>query len=92
MHTKHRPASLALSLVGAVVNFFVAIHVLSLWRVLKWESESEWEGSAESWRVHTVKLVWLLLAAYFSTATVVSLIGAFGVIKASISYILSYDK
>ena len=81
MRLKHRSASLALSLVSACVNGIVAAHVLSLWRVLKWESESEWEGSAEGWRGDSIKLVWLLLAAYFTTATVICLIGAFGVIK-----------
>lgn len=80
-YLKHRAASLALSIVSALTNLVVAAHVLSLWRVLRWESESEWEGSADGWRVDSIKLVWLLLAAYFSTATVICLIGAFGVIK-----------
>ena len=83
MYQKNRAASLVLSLVSAAVNSVAASYVLSLWRVLKWESESEWEGSAVVWRVDSIKLVWLLLAAYFSTATIVCLIGAIGVIKVS---------
>lgn len=88
-YLKHRAASLALSIVSALTNLVVAAHVLSLWRVLRWESESEWEGSADGWRVDSIKLVWLLLAAYFSTATVICLIGAFGVIKVCVAALQS---
>lgn len=81
LRLKLRAAALALSVVGAVVNSAVAFRVLSFWRVLKWESESEWEGSADGWRVDSLKLVWLLVVAYFTTASVVCVVGAIGVIK-----------
>ena len=66
------------SLVGALVNLSVALHILSFWRILKWESESEWEGSAYGLRIDSFKLVWLLVLAYFSTAGIVSVVGAVG--------------
>ena len=81
MRIKTRAAALILSLVGAAVNSFVAARVLSFWRVLKWETESEWEGSPDSWRVDSLKLVWLLVSAYFTTASIICVIGAVGVIK-----------
>ncbi|KAI5119600.1 hypothetical protein M0805_005770 [Coniferiporia weirii] len=90
MHMKNRAATLGLSLVGAAVNFIAAIYVLSFWRVLKWESESEWEGSADGWRVDSIKLVWMLLSAYFTTASVVCVIGAAGVIRRMPSFVRLY--
>ena len=61
MHNKSRAAALGFSLVGALVNLSVALHILSFWRILKWESESEWEGSAYGLRIDSFKLVWLLV-------------------------------
>ncbi|OCB85371.1 hypothetical protein A7U60_g7680 [Sanghuangporus baumii] len=90
MRIKTRAAALILSLVGAAVNSFVAARVLSFWRVLKWESESEWEGSPDSWRVDSLKLVWLLVTAYFTTASVVCVIGAIGVIKRTPAFVRLY--
>ncbi|THH11916.1 hypothetical protein EW145_g340 [Phellinidium pouzarii] len=90
MRMKHRAATLGLSIVGSVVNFSVAIHVLSFWRVLKWESESEWEGTTDGWRVDSIKLIWMLLCAYFTTASVVCGIGAVGVIKRTPSFVRLY--
>lgn len=79
--SKHRVGALVLSVLGAVVNSALAIQLVSFWRVLKWESESEWEGTAGGWQVNSVKLVWGLLSAYFTTASVVCVVGAVGVIK-----------
>ncbi|KAH8118666.1 hypothetical protein DFH11DRAFT_1540794 [Phellopilus nigrolimitatus] len=90
MRIKYRGAALVLSVVGALVNCAVAVQVLSLWRVLKWETESEWEGSADGWRVDSIKLVWMLLSAYFTTASVVCVVGAAGVIKRTPSFVRLY--
>ena len=83
MHSKSRACALGFSFVGALVNLVLALHVLSFWRVLKWESESEWEGSAYGLRINSFKLVWLLVFAYFSTAGAVSVIGAIGIVRVS---------
>ena len=91
MRTKFRAAALALSLFGAFVNSGIALRLFSFWPVLKWESDSEWEGSAGGSRVDSIKLIWMLLLAYFTTASVVCIIGAVGTIKvrgATYSYTL----
>jgi hypothetical protein len=73
-----RSTSLAITLFGAVVNVALTIQVISVCRSLKWESDSEWEGSQ---RVDGVKLVSGLLCLYFSAASLVSLVGFAGVAK-----------
>lgn len=78
---RNRTASLCISLIGAVINFAFAVQLLSAWRSLKWEPESEWEGSENSWRGDGVKLVWGLLSAYFAAAATVCVIGFVGIIK-----------
>ena len=77
-HRARRSASLAVTLFGAIANFALAVQILSAWRSLKWESESEWEGSH---RVDGAKLVSGLLCAYFTAASLVSLVGFAGVVK-----------
>lgn len=77
----NRTASLAISLLGAVINFAFAVQLLSAWRSLKWEPESEWEGSENSWRADGVKLVWGLLSAYFAAAATVCIVGFVGIVK-----------
>ena len=74
----HRSTSLAITFFGAVVNVVLTIQVISVCRSLKWESDSEWEGSQ---RVDGVKLVSGLLCLYFTAASLVSLIGFTGVAK-----------
>lgn len=79
--TRYRPrrsASLAITLFGAVANLALTIQVFTAWRSLKWEPESEWEGSQ---RVDGLKLVWGLLSAYFAAASIVSLIGFGGIVQ-----------
>jgi hypothetical protein len=77
-HRPRRSASLAITFLGAVANLALAIHVIAGWRSIKWEPESEWEGSR---RVDGVKLIWGLLSAYFASASVVSFIGLLGIVK-----------
>ena len=77
----NRTASLCISLLGALVNFAFAVQLLLAWRSLRWEPESEWEGSENSWRGDGVKLVWGLLSAYFAAAATVCLIGCIGIVK-----------
>jgi len=85
-----RTASLSVSLVGALVNFAFAVQLLSAWRSLRWEPESEWEGSENSWRGDGVKLVWGLLSAYFAVAATVCLIGFVGIVKSISSFVRFY--
>jgi hypothetical protein len=81
MFTLNRSASLIISLLGAIFNFTFAVHVLAAWRSIKSESDSEWEGAPDSWRVDGVKLVWGLLSAYFVAATSACLVGFAGIIN-----------
>jgi hypothetical protein len=85
-----RTASLIISLLGAIFNFTFAVQVLALWRNIKWEPESEWEGAADSWRVDGVKLVWGLLSAYFAAAATACLVGFYGIIKNIPSFVRFY--
>lgn len=76
-----RSVSLAISLLGALVNFAFAVQLLSAWRSLRWEPESEWEGSENSWRGDGVKLVWGLLSGYFAVAATICVVGFVGIVK-----------
>lgn len=78
---KSRSASLAVTVFGAVTNLAIAIQVITAWRSLKWEPESEWEASGESWRVDGVKFIWGLLSAYFASAAAVCVVGFVGIIR-----------
>jgi hypothetical protein len=86
-----RTASLCISLLGALINFAFAVQLLSAWRSLKWEPESEWEGSEISWRGDGLKLVWGLLSGYFAVAATVCFIGFVGIIKVGPAPILEYS-
>jgi hypothetical protein len=86
----NRTASLAISLLGALVNFAFAVQLLSAWRSLKWEPESEWEGSENSWRGDGVKVVWGLLSAYFAAAATVCIVGFVGIVKSIPSFVRFY--
>jgi hypothetical protein len=77
----NRTVVLAASLIGALVNFILAIQVFALWRSLKWDSESEWEGSLDPWTVNSLSLLGGISAAYFLTAAVASTIGFTGIVK-----------
>lgn len=73
-------ATLALALCGTFLNLIAALQLLSLWKSLRWETESEWEGS-EKYRLDGVRIVWCLLSAYFSVAAMACMIGLIGVVK-----------
>lgn len=85
-----RTASLVISLLGAIFNFTFAVQVLALWRNIRWEPESEWEGAADRWRVDGVKLVWALLSAYFAAAATACLVGFYGFVKNIPSFVRFY--
>jgi hypothetical protein len=84
MHDYNRSASLVITLFGAVSNFALTIQVLTLWRSLKWEAESEWEASGDNWKVDGVKIIWGLLSAYFACASAVCAVGLAGIVKVSL--------
>lgn len=79
----NRTVVLVASLIGALVNLILAIQVFTLWRSLKWDSESEWEGSLDPWTVRSLSLLGGISAAYFVTAAVASTIGFTGIVKVS---------
>lgn len=72
---------LVTSFMGAILNSVLAIQLLAVWRTLKKDSESEWEGSLDPWTVNTLSLLGGLSAAYFVTAAVACTIGFVGIVK-----------
>lgn len=81
---------LVTSFLGALLNTALAVQLFALWRSLKWDSESEWEGSLDPWTVNTLGLLGGLSAAYFVTAAVASAIGFVGIVKGVPSYVRFY--
>jgi hypothetical protein len=80
-HPVNRTASLIVSFLGGFFNFAVAIWLLTAWRSIKWEPESEWESAITLLKIDGLKLIWGLLAAYFATAAAVCFVGLLGSIK-----------
>ncbi|KAI0068674.1 hypothetical protein BV25DRAFT_1833867 [Artomyces pyxidatus] len=80
-HRWNRNASIVIAVSGACVNAVLATKVFSLWRTLKWETESEWEGSVDLWTTNSVRVVGALALAYFATAAVASTVGFIGILK-----------
>ena len=78
---------LVTSFLGAVLNSVFAIQLVALWRSLKKDSESEWEGSLDPWTVNTLSLLGGLSAAYFVTAAVACAIGFAGIVKVCSSFL-----
>jgi len=85
-----RSAALAITLFGVFFNFFLAVRISALWGSIKWDSESEWESSADPWRLNGVKIVGSLLSAYFAASAMVSSVGLIGIIKNKHSFIKFY--
>lgn len=84
---RRRAISLVLCVFGAVLNVAVASQLISLWRLVKWESDAEWEGivgswGIGSWSIDAVNIVWAVTSAYFALAAVACVVGAFGVLRA----------
>jgi hypothetical protein len=77
----NRTMVLAASTIGALFNSILAIQLFALWRSLRRDSESEWEGSLDPWTVNTISLLGGLSAAYFVTAAVACAIGFAGIVK-----------
>jgi len=86
----NRTTVLVASLMGAFSNTIFAAQLFTLWRSLKWDSESEWEGSLDPWTVNTLSLLGGLTAAYFVTAAVASAIGFAGIVKGIPAYLRFY--
>ncbi|KAF8505813.1 hypothetical protein F5888DRAFT_1651991 [Russula emetica] len=86
----NRTMVLATSFIGALFNSILAIQLFALWRSLRRDSESEWEGSLDPWTVNTISLLGGLSAAYFVTAAVASAIGFAGIVKGIPAYLRFY--
>jgi len=78
------------SFIGALFNSVLAVQLFALWRSLKWDSESEWEGSLDPWTVNSLSLLGGLSAAYFVTAAVANAIGFAGIVKGIPAYVRFY--
>jgi len=77
-----RSIALFISLSGSLFNLLLAFKFYSLWNVLKsTESESEWEGSLDSWSGESLTLLWGLLSCYFAAEAISSLVGFIGIVK-----------
>ncbi|RXW25471.1 hypothetical protein EST38_g403 [Candolleomyces aberdarensis] len=85
-----RSASLAITSIGLITNALIAFYVVSGSNSYKWEPDSEWESSGESWKLNGVKLLWGLLAAYFTGAGIVCGLGLWGILKNKPTYIRFY--
>jgi len=86
----NRTVVLVTSFIGALFNTLLAIQLFALWRSLRWDSESEWEGSVDPWTVKSLSILGGLLAAYFVTAAIASSIGFAGIFKGVPPYIRFY--
>jgi len=86
----NRSMVLVTSFIGALFNSLLAIQLFALWRSLRKDSESEWEGSLDPWTVNTLSLLGGLSAAYFVTAAVASAIGFAGIVKGIPAYLRFY--
>jgi len=85
-----RSASLVITVFGAITNSILAFQVLTAWRSLRWEPESEWEASSDSWQVDGVKVIWGLLSAYFASSAAVCIVGLMGILRSKPSFIRFY--
>ncbi|KAI9513354.1 hypothetical protein F5148DRAFT_295130 [Russula earlei] len=86
----NRTTVLVASFIGALFNSLLAVQLSTLWRSLKWDSESEWEGSLDPWTVNILSLLGGLSTAYFVTAAVASAIGFAGIVKGVPAYVRFY--
>ncbi|KAH9077131.1 hypothetical protein EDB83DRAFT_2311728 [Lactarius deliciosus] len=73
-----------------LVFLWAVTKLFTLWCSLKWDSESEWEGSFDPWTVNSLSLLGGISAAYFVTAAVASTIGFTGIVKGIPEYVRFY--
>ncbi|KAG6896624.1 hypothetical protein C0992_007030 [Termitomyces sp. T32_za158] len=90
MYRYVRSASIAVTAFGAVVNLALAVQVFTASSTIKWEPESEWEASSESWQLDVVKVVWGLCCAHFTLAAAVCFVGFIGILKKKSSLVRFY--
>ncbi|KAG6850914.1 hypothetical protein H0H93_006740 [Arthromyces matolae] len=81
MYRYVKSASITATALGTIVNFTLAVQVLTASRSLKWEPESEWEASSDTWQIDGVKVIWGLCCAYFTLAAVVCIVGFTGILR-----------
>ncbi|KAG6856778.1 hypothetical protein H0H87_000746 [Tephrocybe sp. NHM501043] len=86
-----RSASIAVTAFGAVFNLALTVQVITASRsALKWEPESEWEASGDSWQVDGVKVIWGLCCAHFALAAAVCMVGFIGISKSKPTLVRFY--
>ena len=83
MHSYTRSASIAVTVFGALLNLALAVHVITASWTTKWEPESEWEASSDTWRVDIVMIIWVICCAHLTLAATVSFVGFIGILKVS---------
>jgi len=78
-----RTASTLITLFGCITNAMLSVHVASTFRsfTFKGEQESEWEGLSDKWDANGLRFLWALLFVYFTSSTVISAVGLYGVLK-----------
>ena len=91
MRSLSRTVSLIISVLGTLANIILAIQLVSLWRSFKWDTESEWEGTADPWTTDGIKLVVSLSVAYFAIAAVASIVGFIGIIKVRLTLPFDFE-
>jgi len=82
-----RSMSLCGSFLSALATSVCAVRLLALWRALRWEVDTEWEGTANAWRIDPFKLLWALLCLYFVSTSITSVIGFVGIAQRKTSLI-----
>ncbi|KAG6884829.1 hypothetical protein C0993_008002, partial [Termitomyces sp. T159_Od127] len=90
MYRYIRSASIAVTAFGAVVNLALAVQVITASSSIKWEPESEWEASSESWQIDVVKVIWGLCCVHFTLAAAACLVGFIGILKRKLSLLRFY--
>ncbi|KAG6861579.1 hypothetical protein C0995_014875 [Termitomyces sp. Mi166 len=90
MYKYIRSASIVVTAFGAVFNLALAVQVITASWTIKWEPESEWEASSDSWQVDGVKVILGLCCAHFALAAAVCLVGFIGILKRNPSLVRFY--
>ncbi|KAG5730613.1 hypothetical protein E4T56_gene3945 [Termitomyces sp. T112] len=90
MHRYIRSASIAVTAFGALLNLALAVQVITASWTIKWEPESEWEASSDTWQFDVVKVIWGICCVHLTLAATVSFVGFIGILKRNPSLVRFY--